>query len=71
MGKVTEILVNLLTLGIPAIVKAIQESVKAADEYWYTAKKKGGCKHFKRCCYGCHCMETIEDCKRLHCRHEE
>lgn len=63
MNEITKIIINALTLGIPAIIEACR---KESDSYEYAKKKNGRCRHSKRCCYSCCCMETLEDCKRLH-----
>lgn len=71
MNKVGEIIINLLTLGIPAIIKAIQEGGKAATDYWYKADKHERCVYAKKgkCAFACHCMESEQDCKKMHCSH--
>lgn len=70
MNEALRTLMAALTLGLSEAIMAIVKASKCPTEYVYTPKKKGCCKHRKRCALWQYCMEDSESCRKAHLDHD-
>lgn len=64
-------LLGVLTLGLSEAIMAIVKASRCPKEYIYTPKKKGCCKHRKRCALWQYCTEDSESCRKAHQEHDD
>lgn len=71
MNESLRTLLAALTLGLSEAIMAIVKASKCPNEYVYTPKKNGCCKHRKRCALWKFCMEDLDSCRSTHLEYED